>query len=69
MFSRTVPRSLFIKGFMGQAIIIFIFHMMCKMTGLAAMGARPLGNPGFSHDTYIEILEPSSSNCSVQCAF
>ena len=52
MFSRTVPRSLPIKGFMGQAIIIFIFHMMCKMTGLAVTGARPLGNPGFSHDTY-----------------
>ena len=69
MFSRTVPRSLLIKGFMGQAIIIFIFHMMCKMTGLAVIGARPLGNPEFSQNTDVDILEPSSSNFSVQCAF
>ena len=69
MFSRTVHRSLLIKGFMGQAIIIFIFHMMCKMTGLAVIGARPLGNPWFSHDTDVDILEPSFPNCSVQCAF
>ena len=54
MFSRTVPRSLLIKGFIEQAIIILIFHMMCKMTGLAVIGARPLGNPEFSDDTDID---------------
>ena len=64
MFSKTVPKRFHREGHHHPHS-----HMMCKMTVLAFIGACPLGNPEFSHDTDIDLLEPSSSNSSVQCAF